>query len=141
MGDIEREIVVDGSIERVREEVMEPKNAIAWQRNLKEFEFTTPGPPAVGSECRGVLVVAGHQIDWTAKVTDWGEGGYTIRAQGLGPSFEVAWTFEAVDAGTLVRYRQSSPAFDGMTGAFIKGKVQSGVTRDLAALRERIEGA
>ena len=140
MTDVCHEITVDCPLGVVRENLVEPDKVVRWQRNLVEYEFTTPGPPGEGSECRGVIAVMGRRIGWRAKVVEWGEGGYTLRSLGNGPRFELSWAFEPEGDQTKVTYCQSSPAFEGMTGFYVRGLVDKMATRDIERLKEALDG-
>lgn len=140
MGEVEHEMAVARPPGEVLPYLLEPDLVRRWQKRLVEYEFTTPGAPAVGSECRGSILVAGRRIGWRARVIEWDEGGYALRSLGNGPAFELSWRLRAEDAGSRVRYRQWSPAFDGMTGHYVRQLVDRVARRDLERLRRLIDG-
>lgn len=140
MGEVKHEMTVTRPPGEVRPYLLEPHLVRRWQKRLVEYEFTTPGPPAVGSECRGSILVARRRIGWRARVTEWDEGGYTLRSLGNGPAFELSWRLEAEGGGSRVKYRQASPAFDGMTGHYVQQLVDRVARRDLERLRRLIDG-
>ena len=141
MADIELQVTIASTPERVRELIMDPGRATSWQGSLTAYEQTTPGPAGPGTQSKGTTSLLGQSMDWTAEIVDWDEVGWTWRSVVADPPWELRWEVEGVEGGTRVTFRKSSPALSGAGGLLARKFVGAQDEKDLQALRGLLEGA
>ena len=133
-------------INRPRQEVFDflsnPANYAQWQSSTEVSEWTSEGPPGVGSTQRSVIKFLGRKIDSTIEVTIWDPPQHFGFKVVSGPvPFEGTVRLESKENGT-----QLTQTFQGEPGGFFKmaerlvGKqIEKSVETDLNALKLVLE--
>jgi carbon monoxide dehydrogenase subunit G len=133
-------------INRPQQEVFDflsnPANDAQWQSSTEVSEWTSEGPPGVGSTQRSVIKFLGRKIDSTLEVTIWDppqQFGFKVIS---GPvPFEGTVNLESKENGTqLTQTVQAEPGgffkiAEGLVGKQIKKSVET----DLDALKLVLE--
>ena len=80
-----------------------PANSPQWQSGTQSAEWTSDGPPGVGSTFKVVTSFLGRKIEATVEITGWDPPSQSgIKAVGGPIPFESTSTYEAQGDGTLL---------------------------------------
>ncbi len=139
MADVERSVTIARTPDEVRAFVLDADSVMRWQRRLRDYEQTTPGPPQLGTRTRGVLAVRGERWEWTAEIVEWDEAGWKWKSVVSNPRWQIRWDLEAVGGGTRVTVRQWSPALSHIAAVAARRAVGRQAERDLERLRAMLE--
>jgi carbon monoxide dehydrogenase subunit G len=83
--------------------VSNPANDVKWRGGTQSAEWTSDGPPGVGSTIKVVTSMLGRKIEATAEVSAWNPPGlFTIKAVGGPVPFEGTIRLAAQGDGTLL---------------------------------------
>src|SRR5215467_10923786 len=99
----ETSIEIRRPVEAVFAFVSDPRNEPQWRKTVtvKEFQVTPDGPPAVGTQVRGVASLLGVKLEMTSRITALEPNrSYSIKGSSGAGWMEATWRFEAVGEGT-----------------------------------------
>ena len=107
-------------ISRPQQEVFDfmsnPANDAQWQGSTEAAEWTSEGPPGVGSTKRSVIRFLGRKIEGTAEITTWDPPNqYAYKLFGGLVPFDVTVKLESKENGT-----QLTVTFQGEFRGFFK---------------------
>jgi Polyketide cyclase / dehydrase and lipid transport len=98
------DVVTEIEIERPREDVSafaaDPSNATAWYKNIKEVQWETAPPLAVGSRVRFRAQFLGRTLDYTYEVQEFEPGRSLVMATAQGPfPMRTAYSWDDIAPG------------------------------------------
>jgi carbon monoxide dehydrogenase subunit G len=96
--------------------VTNPANYAKWSSGIQSAEWTSDGPPGVGSTVKGVAKFLGRKIEFVTEITGWDPPNlWRVKSVGGPIPFESTSKFEAQGDGTLL-----TETFQGELGGFFK---------------------
>ncbi len=100
---IEKSILINRTQQEVFDFASDPANELKWRDDLKSSEWTSEGPPGVGSTIRQVGRFLGREREGTGEVTLWDPPHQIGVKSTSGPiPFETANKLESTENGTLL---------------------------------------
>ena len=97
----EKSIFINRPQQEVFDFVSNPANEIQWGGNVEVSEWTSEGPPGVGSTMRWVVRSLGLKMGSTAEITSWDPPNqYSFKSVSGGLTFEATRRFESKENGT-----------------------------------------
>ena len=120
----------------------DPGNAPDWYVNIRSVHWQVPPPVQVGSRMDFVATFLGRRIEYTYEVVDLVPGERLVMRTAQGPfPMQTTYTWEAADGGTRMTLRNNgSPSgFARITAPVMELAVRRATTKDLAALKRRLE--
>lgn len=139
MADVERSVTIARGPEAVRAFLLDGDSVMRWQPRLEEYEHLPPDRLEVGTRTRGVVVARGRRLEWTAEIVEWDEAGWKWRSLAANPRWQMRWDLEAVAGGTVLTYRQWSPALSHIAAIAWRNRLGRRAERDLERLRLMLE--
>ena len=136
-------------IGRTRDQVaafaVDPDRVTDWYANIVAVEWKTPPPLVVGTRLGFMAKFLGRRLAYTYEVKEHEPGQRFVMSTAEGP-FPMETTYEFSDGpagGTTVRLtnRGSPRGLSRLMAPFVSGAVRRATRRDLARLKERLEGA
>ncbi len=86
--------------------VTNPANSARWQSGTESSEWTSEGPPGVGSTYKWVTSFLGRKIESSVEITGWDPPNQnSIKAKSGPIPFEVTTTYDKEGDGTLLTLR------------------------------------
>jgi uncharacterized membrane protein len=115
-----------------------------WVTTVIQLEATPPGPFRADTTVKGVMRVAGRNLEWTAKMAEFQEGVvFGLQSVEAAMPFHYAYRFEDVAEGTRVTFRNEIPPVGGLFGKLTEPVVvrvySHGVKANLANLKALLE--
>ena len=106
---VETSIFINRPQQEVFDFVSNPTNNAHWQRNTQSAEWTSDGPPGIGSTFKTVYRRLWRNMEGTAEITAW-EPPNTLSVKAVrGPiPFESTYYFEARGDGTQMTSRSQA---------------------------------
>ena len=100
MAKFEKSVVINQSLEKTFEFVVNPENEPLWQTQVQEAKSTSDGPIGVGSTSAQTAHFLGRQIETTGEITEYEQNGHWAWKSTSGPIGGTGRTsFEAVGEG------------------------------------------
>jgi len=133
----------DVTINRPQEEVFafvnDPTMLPQWQKAVVESRRTSEGPPGVGSTGINVRKVMGQNIESTWEVIAYTVNeSYAVKSVAGGPvSYELSYTFTAVEGGTRVQGRLQAEAKGRLK--VMEGMIAGGVKQEFVEDHQRLK--
>ena len=140
--DVTVETWIDRPVEEVAAFAGDPGNAPSWYANIDSVRWQTPPPVQVGSRMEFVARFLGRQIEYTYEVVDLVPGERLVMRTAQGPfPMRTTYTWAAAAGGTRMTLRNdgSPSGFARITAPVMELAVRRATTRDLAALKRRLE--
>lgn len=139
----ENSILINRSQKEIFDYVANPANAHKWQSQMLSVEWTSEGPPGVGSRQRAVSRFLGRDIEVISEFTVWDPPHQHVFKIVDGPiQLEGGMKFEAIETGTTVTMSGQSD----LSGVFrlaeglIKKQMERQFDTNLEALKLLLEG-
>lgn len=140
------DVSVDTHIARPPAEVAayagDPGNAAEWYANIRRVDWRTPPPVAVGSRMDFVATFLGRRLVYTYEVTELVPGQRLEMRTTEGPfPMRTTYTWEAERGGTRMTLRNDGEpsGFSRLAAPVMEVAMRRAMTKDLAALRRRLE--
>ena len=133
---------IDRPVEEVAAFAGDPGNAPSWYANIDSVRWQTPPPVQVGSRMEFVARFLGRQIEYTYEVVDLVPGERLVMRTAQGPfPMRTTYTWAAAAGGTRMTLRNdgSPSGFARITAPVMELAVRRATTKDLAALKRRLE--
>lgn len=140
--DVTVETWIDRPVEEVAAFAGDPGNAPSWYANIDSVRWQTPPPVQVGSRMEFVARFLGRQIEYTYEVVDLVPGKRLVMRTAQGPfPMRTTYTWAAAAGGTRMTLRNdgSPSGFARITAPVMELAVRRATTKDLAALKRRLE--
>jgi len=138
--DVENEIVIHRRREDVAAFASDPDNATRWYANIKQVEWLSPKPLAVGSRLAFIAHFLGRELRYAYEVTALDAGAKLVMRTADGPfPMETTYEFESVGADrTRMRLmnRGDPEGFSKLVGPFVGVAMRGANRKDLARLKE-----
>jgi hypothetical protein len=134
-------------IRRPRSEVSafasDPDNVAAWYANIKEVDWKTPKPLAVGTQIAFVARFLRSRLEYVYEIKDFVPGWRLVMATNDGPiAMETTYTWEDAGEGSTkmtLRNRGEPPRFSGFFAPLVASAVRRANRKDLANLKKLLE--
>ena len=99
----ELSIFINRPVQEVFDYVTNPANYAKWSSGIQSAEWTSDGPPGVGSTVKGVAKFLGRKIEFVTEITGWDPPNlWSVKSVGGPLPLESTSKFEAQGDGTLV---------------------------------------
>ena len=142
-------VTISAEIDRPRTEVAafsaDPDNDTSWYVNIRKVEWLTERPVALGTRVARVAHFLGKRIAYTYIVDEWVPGERLVMRTEDGP-FPMSTTYAWEDAGDgrtrmSVTNAGGPKGFFGLASPLLARQVRKALEKDLAKLKELLEGA
>ena len=141
--DVSTEIVIKRPREQVAAFSTNPENAPAWYVNIKEVQWKSPPPLALGSRIAFVATFLGRRFAYTYEIVDLEPGRRLVMSTREGSfPMETTYTWEdAADGSTrmTLRNRGSPSGFSSLFTPFMSSSMRRANRKDLLRLKELLE--
>lgn len=141
--DVLTEIVIRRPLAEVAGFAADPDRAPAWYANIREVDWRTPKPLAVGSEVAFVARFLGRRLAYTYRVEEWVPRSRLVMRTAQGPfPMETTYRWEELGpAETRMSLRNAGkPAgFPKLAGPFMAAAMRRENRKDLRRLKELLE--
>lgn len=141
--DVSAETEIARPLDAVAAYAGDPANAPAWYVNIKSATWQTAPPIAIGSRIAFVAHFLGRKLAYTYEVVELAPDRLVMRtAQGPFP-METTYTWQALDDGRTkmtLRNRGAPSGFAKIVAPLMSRAMKSAMTKDLARLKELLEG-
>lgn len=142
--DVVTETVIDRPREDVARYAADPSKAPEWYVNIKEANWVTPPPLAVGSRVAFVAQFLGRRLSYTYEVTELAPGERLVMRTAEGPfPMETTYTWEDAPGGATrmtLRNRGMPSGFSKLAAPLMVGAMRRANVKDLARLKAILEG-
>ena len=141
------DVLTEVEIARPREQVAafasDPGNTTAWYKNIREVEWETPPPVAVGSRLRFSARFLGRTLDYTYEVREIDPGSRFVMSTAHGPfPMETTYTWAPTNAGATrmtLRNRGEPRGFSRLATPVIARAMRRANRQDLRQLKQLLE--
>ena len=141
------DVLTDIEIERPRADVSDyvanPDNATTWYVNIKNVEWKSPRPLAVGSKLAFEAQFLGRTIAYTYEVKEFVPGERLVMSTSSGPfPMETTYTFSDTQSGGTrvgLRNRGRPSGFSNVVAPVMAGAMKRANRKDLARLKSFLE--
>ena len=143
--DVESAIEIARPRAEVAAYAIDPDNATEWYANIKEIEWKTPKPLALGSEIAFVAHFMGSRLDYTYEVRELVPGERLVMSTEEGP-FPMETTYTWADApggGTRMTLRNHGDpsGFSKVGSPLASWSIRRANRKDLRRLKQLLEAA
>lgn len=141
------DVLTEIEIQRPRDEVAayaaDPDNATAWYENIKDVEWRTEPPLAVGSRILFVAEFLGRRLAYTYEIEALEPGSRLVMRTAEGPfPMETTYTWEEARGGATkmtLRNRGEPSGFSKLAGPVLASAMRRANRKDLRRLKELLE--
>ena len=141
--DVSTEIVIKRPREQVAAYSADPDNAPIWYVNIKEVQWESQPPLALGSRIAFVATFLGRRLAYTYEIIDFQPGSRLVMSTQEGPfPMETTYIWEdAADGATrmTLRNRGSPSGFSNLVSPLMASNMRRTNQKDLAKLKEILE--
>jgi ligand-binding SRPBCC domain-containing protein len=141
--DVRTEIEIDRPRGEVADYAANPDNAMAWYQHIKDVEWNSAKPLAVGARIVFVAQFLGRRLDYVYEVKALDPGERFVMATAEGPfPMETTYTWEDTeDGGTkmFLRNRGRPSGFSRITAPLLVGAMRRANRKDLKRLKGVLE--
>ena len=141
--DVSTEIVIKRPREQVAAYSADPDNAPIWYDNIKEVQWESQPPLALGSRIAFVATFLGRRLAYTYEIIDFQPGSRLVMSTQEGPfPMETTYIWEdAADGATrmTLRNRGSPSGFSNLVSPLMASSMRRTNQKDLAKLKEILE--
>jgi len=103
MYNFELSTFINRPVQEVFDFVTNPANYAKWSSGIRSAEWTSDGPPGVGSTVKGVAKFLGRKIEFVTEITGWDPPNlWSVKSVGGPLPLESTSKFEGQGDGTLV---------------------------------------
>jgi uncharacterized membrane protein len=141
------DVLTEIEIQRPRDEVAayaaDPDNATSWYENIKDVEWRTEPPLAVGSRILFVAEFLGRRLAYTYEIEALEPGSRLVMRTAEGPfPMETTYTWEEAQGGATkmtLRNRGEPSGFSKLAGPVLASAMRRANRKDLRRLKELLE--
>jgi uncharacterized protein YndB with AHSA1/START domain len=142
--DVQVETVIDRPVADVAAYAGDPTHAPEWYVNIREVTWQTQPPVAVGSRMDFVARFLGRRLAYTYEVVELVPGERLVMRTADGPfPMETTYTWEPAGEGATrmtLRNRGNPSGFAGVAAPMMERSMRRATTKDLARLKDILEG-
>jgi carbon monoxide dehydrogenase subunit G len=138
----ERSIFINRPPQEVFDFMANPANDVKWRESAVSSEWTSEGPPGVGSTLRSVDKILGREMESTSEITAWEPPNhYGQKAIGGPVPFEMTVKLEAEGDGTqLTMSGNAEPGgFFKLAEGLVRQQLEKQFDTDLKGLKSKLE--
>jgi len=143
--DVRTEIVINRPAAEVAAYAADPDRAPEWYANIREVDWRTPKPLAVGSEVAFVAHFLGRRLAYTYRVEEWVPESRLVMRTAEGPfPMETTYGWEALGSSATRMFLRNAgePAgFSKLAAPFMAVLMRRENRKDLQRLKELLEAA
>ena len=143
MVDVQTEEVIEAPLERVSEYASNPDNAPEWYENIKEAEWQSPKPLAVGSKIAFKAHFLGKDLRYTYEITEFVPKQKLVMKTAEGPfPMETTYTWEPIDRNKTrmrLRNRGYPRGFSKLLSPFVVSFMKRANRKDLKRIKKLLE--
>ena len=143
--DVLSEIVIGRPPGEVAAYASDPDHAPDWYVNIKSVEWQTRPPLSVGSRIAFVAEFLGRRLAYTYEIVELVPGERLVMRTAEGPfPMETTYTWEGVSEGDTrmtLRNRGTPTGFSRLMAPFMAGAMRRANQKDLALLKQLLEGS
>ena len=141
--DVNSEILIMRPREEVAAYSANPDNAPSWYENIKEVQWKTAPPLALGSRIAFVAMFLGRHLAYTYEIIDFQPAVRLVMSTKEGP-FPMETTYIWEDAGEghtrmTLRNRGSPAGFSSLLSPFMASSMRRANRKDLIRLKDLLE--
>ena len=141
--DVKSEILIMRPREEVAAYSANPDNAPSWYENIKEVQWKTAPPLALGSRIAFVAMFLGRRLAYTYEIIDFQPAVRLVMSTTEGP-FPMETTYIWEDAGEghtrmTLRNRGSPAGFSSLLSPFMASSMRRANRKDLIRLKDLLE--
>ena len=140
--DVQTEAVIHRPRPEVASYATDPDHATAWYRNIKQVEWKSEPPLAVGSRIAFVARFLGRDLNYTYEVTELVPDQRFVMRTSDGPfPMETTYTWDDAAAGTrmTLRNRGEPSGFTGVAAPVMARAMRAANRKDLQQLKRVLE--
>ena len=141
--DVTTEIVIRRPREQVTAYSANPDNAPMWYVNIKEVQWKSSPPLALGSRIAFVATFLGRRLAYTYEIIDLQPGNRLVMSTKEGPfPMETTYTWEDTADGSTrmtLRNRGSPSGFSKLLAPLMASSMRRANQQDLTKLKEILE--
>lgn len=142
--DVSSEIVIRRPLQIVESYASDPDNAPTWYVNIKAVEWQSPAPLRIGSQVAFIAHFLGRRLAYTYEIRELVPGRLLRMATADGPfPMETTYLWESTEAGDtrmVLRNRGRPAGFMRFLGPLLASAMRRANRKDLALLKEILEG-
>jgi hypothetical protein len=137
------EVVIKRPLAEVAAYAADPDHAPAWYANIREVDWRTPKPLAVGTEIAFVAYFLGRRLAYTYRVEEWMPRRRLVMRTAQGPfPMETTYRWEELGpAETRMSLRNAGipSGFSKLAAPFVAAAMRRENRKDLRRLKEILE--
>ena len=141
--DVLTETVIRRPVGEVSAYAANPDHVRDWYVNIKDIEWKTPPPVAVGSQVAFVAQFLGRRLAYTYEIVELVPGERLVMRTSEGPfPMETSYTWEATPENftrMTLRNRGTPTGFSRIVAPFMAWAMRRATQKDLACLKALIE--
>jgi hypothetical protein len=141
--DVVTETVIERPSDAVAAYASNPSNAPEWYVNIKQVEWKSEPPLALGSRVAFVAHFLGKRLAYTYEVIEFSPGERMVMRTSEGPfPMETTYTFAALGptkTRMTLRNRGEPSGFSKLLAPFMAAAMRRANQKDLASLKARLE--
>ena len=141
--DVVTETVIRRPISEVAAYASNPDHVREWYVNIKDVEWKTTPPAAVGSQIAFVATFLGRRLSYTYEIVELVPGERLVMRTSEGPfPMETSYAWEATPEGftrMTLRNRGMPTGFSRWTAPLMVGAMRRANRKDLACLQALLE--
>ena len=140
----ERSIFINRPPQEVFDFMSNPANDTKWRDSAVSSEWTSEGPPGVGSTLRSVDKLLGRKMESTSEITAWDPPNrYGQKSVGGPVPFEMTVMLETKEQGTQLTMSGNAEAggFFKIAEGLLGRQLEKQFDTDLNGLKRVLEGA
>jgi carbon monoxide dehydrogenase subunit G len=138
----DKEITIERPLQEVFDYVSDPANDPEWRMDVEVSEWTSEGPPSVGSISRSVSKFLGRTMETTAEVTAWDPPKHFAFKSVGGPfPFEFSVTLEEQGNSTMasIHGQAEVAGFFKLAEGLVAKQTQKQFDKEFEALKVLLE--
>ncbi len=138
----EKRIFINRPPQEVWDLISDPANFAKWQGSAESAEWTSEGPPGVGSSFRGEAKFLGRKIESTSEITIWNPPNlYGLKSVSGPMPFESTTKLEPKENGTnlSLRAQMEIGGFFKLAEGLVAKQAEKQTENDLGALKLLLE--
>ncbi|BBH23030.1 ATPase [Paenibacillus baekrokdamisoli] len=143
MVDVQTEIVINCTRDKVSDYAANPDNAPEWYTNIKSAEWRTPKPLEVGSKIAFKAQFLGKQLAYVYQIVTYKPGSLLVMKTADGPfPMETIYTWEPADANSTrmtLRNKGNPTGFSMLFAPFMSLMMRRANKKDLKKIKTIME--